>query len=122
MTDPKTDLSAERMPWLRSGFDLEGYVGAIAAWLVGILLGFIWSPLFWIGFAGAVVILLATRTAERTPPVNAGVLVAPTDGLVVSVGGAAPPDELLTHPQSYESPPNPLNQHYKQLIFERKLS
>lgn len=89
-----SDLSRESFPWLRSGFDLEGYVGALAAWLVGILLGIIWGPLFWIGFVAAIVILLATRTAERTVPDAEDVIVAPTDGMIVSVDGATPPDEL----------------------------
>lgn len=89
-----TDLSRETFPWLRSGFDLEGYVGALAAWLVGILLGILWGPLFWIGFVAAIVILLATRTAERTVPDVENIVVAPSDGMIVSVGGATPPDEL----------------------------
>ena len=89
-----TDLSRETFPWLRSGFDLEGYVGALAAWLVGILLGILWAPLFWIGFTAAIVILLATRTAERTVPDAEDIVVAPSDGMIVSVGGATPPDEL----------------------------
>ena len=88
------DFSRKSFPWLRSGFDLEGYVGALAAWLVGILLGILWGPLFWIGFIAAIVILFATRTAERTSPEADGLIVAPTDGLIVSVGGATPPDEL----------------------------
>ena len=88
------DFSRKSFPWLRAGFDLEGYVGALAAWLVGILLGFVWGPLFWIGFLAAIVILFATRTAERIPPEAENLLVAPTDGIVVSVAGATPPDEL----------------------------
>lgn len=92
MTDE--DFSRKSFPWLRAGFDLEGYVGALAAWLVGILLGIVWGPLFWIGFVAAIVILFATRTAERTPPEAEDLITAPTDGLVVSVGGATPPDEL----------------------------
>lgn len=88
------DFSRKSFPWLRSGFDLEGYVGALAAWLVGILLGILWAPLFWLGFIAAIVILFATRTAERTSPEAEDLIVAPTDGLVVSVAGATPPDEL----------------------------
>lgn len=88
------DFSLKRFPWLRSGFDLEGYVGALAAWLVGLLLGALWDPLFWIGFVGAVVILFATRTAERTPPVGTDLLVTPIDGIVVDIARAAPPAEL----------------------------
>ncbi|MHA7899638.1 MAG: phosphatidylserine decarboxylase [Henriciella sp.] len=89
-----SDFSRDTFPWLRSGFDLEGYVGALAAWLVGILMGIIWAPLFWIGFIAAVIILLATRTAQRTPPEAEGVIVAPSDGMIVSISGAVPPDEL----------------------------
>lgn len=88
------DFSRERFPWLRGNFDLEGYVGALAALLVGILLGYVLGILFWIGFIAAVVILFATRTAERTAPEAEGLIIAPTDGIVVSVGGARPPDEL----------------------------
>jgi len=88
------DFSRERFPWLRGGFDLEGYVGALAALLVGILLGYVLGILFWLGFIAAVVILFATRTAERTAPEAEDLIVAPTDGMVVSVGGATPPDEL----------------------------
>ena len=95
------DFSRDTFPWLRSGFDLEGYVGALAAWLVGILLGILWAPLFWIGFVAAIIILLATRTARRTAPEAEGLIVAPTDGLVVSVGGATPPDELRLDGQSW---------------------
>ncbi|MEO1642224.1 MAG: phosphatidylserine decarboxylase, partial [Pseudomonadota bacterium] len=92
--DDSGDLSSKRFPWARSGFDLEGYVGALAAWLVGILLGILWSPLFWIGFVAAIIILFATRTAERTTPDVDDAIIAPCDGIVVSVAGAAAPDEL----------------------------
>ena len=94
MAETDADFGHKTFPWLRSGFDLEGYVGALAAWLVGILLGLLWSPLFWIGFVAAVVILLATRTAERTPPLGDDLIVAPCDGMVVSIAGATPPSEL----------------------------
>ena len=76
------DFSRKSFPWLRAGFDLEGYVGALAAWLVGILMGIVWGPLFWIGFLAAIVILFATRTAERTPPEGEALITAPVDGLV----------------------------------------
>ncbi|MDJ0921226.1 MAG: hypothetical protein QNI84_08855 [Henriciella sp.] len=94
MSGTDSDLSTKQFPWLRSGFDLEGWVGAIAALLVGILLSMLWSPLFLIGLAGAVLILFATRTATRTPPQGDNMIVAPCDGLVVSVAGARPADEL----------------------------
>ena len=94
MTKDQQDLTRERFAWWRSGFDLEGLVGAVAAWVVGLFLGIIWSPLFWVGFAMAVVVLYATRTAERTVPSLADAVVAPCDGTVVSVGIEPPPEEL----------------------------
>lgn len=101
MTDPDTDLSQERLPWLRSGFALEGWVGALAAWLVGILLAIIWSPLFWVGFVGAVLVLMATRTVKRAPPRDIDVIVSPVDGVVVSVNSAVPPQELKLEGESW---------------------
>lgn len=94
MADSNTDLSTQQFPWLRSGFDLEGWVGALAALLVGVLLSMLWNPLFLLGLAGAMVILFATRTATRTSPIGDDLIVAPCDGLVVSVAGARPSDEL----------------------------
>lgn len=88
------DLSNTRFPWLKSGFDLEGYVGALAALLIGLLLANLWGPLFLIGLVGAGIALLGTRTAERTSPTINGVIVAPTDGLVVAIEPATPPAEL----------------------------
>ncbi|MEL6859066.1 MAG: phosphatidylserine decarboxylase [Pseudomonadota bacterium] len=88
------DLGRESFPWLRSGFDLEGYAGAAACLLVGFLLSILLWQLFLIGLAAAVIVLLATRTAERTPPLAENLIVAPTDGMVVSINGATPPDEL----------------------------
>ena len=80
--------------WARTGFDLEGIVGALAAWLVGLLLGWLWGPLFWIGAAAAIIILLATRKQTRKPPEAANLVVAPCDGVVHSIARALPPTEL----------------------------
>lgn len=83
-----------RFAWARTGFDLEGLVGAVAAWLAGVLLGLLWDPLFWIGFGAALVILLAARRVRRTPPDAATAIVAPVDGVVVDARRMAPPAEL----------------------------
>lgn len=83
-----------RFAWARSGFDLEGLVGAVAAWLAGVLLGLLWDPLFWIGFLAALVILLAARRVRRNPPDVASAIVAPVDGVVVNAQRLAPPAEL----------------------------
>jgi len=88
------DLDRKSVPWLNGGFDIEGVVAAFAVFLAALLLGWLWAPLFWIGFIGFVVVLLATRWATRTPPAMASAIVAPCDGVVVSVGPVEAPPEL----------------------------
>ncbi len=73
---------------------MEGWVGALAGILVGLLLSLLFWPLFLIGLIGAVIILFATRTAERSIPEQDDVMIAPCDGMVVEISGAVPPDEL----------------------------
>lgn len=93
----ETDETPIRPPsrvWARTGFDLEGIVGALAAWLVGLLLGWLWGPLFWVGAVAAIIILLATRKQSRTAPDAANLVVAPCDGVVHSIAKAHPPTEL----------------------------
>lgn len=80
--------------WARTRFDLEGIVGALAAWLVGVLLGWLWSPLFWFGAIVAVLILLATRYQKRVSPETADLVIAPCDGVVHSIEHSAIPAEL----------------------------
>ena len=78
----------------RTKFDLEGIGGAAAAWLVGVLLGWLWWPLFWFGFAAAIVILMATRSQARVSPDLANLIIAPCDGVIHSIERALPPTEL----------------------------
>lgn len=94
MMTQKDDLNNHQLPWLRSNFDLEGWVGALAAWLIGLLLGIIFQPLFWLGAVAAIIILMATRKADRTPPHGADLIVAPCDGILLSADEAVPPSEL----------------------------
>jgi phosphatidylserine decarboxylase len=88
------DLDSKSTPWMNIGLDWEGVAAALGALLVALLLGVIWSPLFWIGFAGVVIALMAARWSHRTPPDLANGIVAPCDGVVVSVGRAEAPSEL----------------------------
>jgi len=88
------DLDHKSVPWLNGGFDIEGIVGAFALFLASLLLGMLWGPLFWIGFIAFIAVLLATRWSNRTPPAMASAIVAPCDGVVVSVGPAEAPAEL----------------------------
>lgn len=87
-------MSERSLPWMRGGFDLEGIVGFLGGWLFGILLAMLWDPLFWLGFIPGVVILFATRTAERVSPEQDGLVLAPCDGVVVSIEEADAPEQL----------------------------
>jgi len=88
------DLEGRRTPWMRMAMDWEGVAAALAALLVGILLGWLWDPLFWLGFIGAVIAVFAARWSHRTAPDEPAAIVAPCDGIVVSVTRAEVPPEL----------------------------
>lgn len=94
MADANNEFSNTTFPWARTGFDLEGIAGALASWLIGILLGMIWGPLFWLGFIAAVICLLATRRAGRTMPEAPDAVVAPCDGVITEITTETPPTEL----------------------------
>lgn len=94
MSETETRKHPKKRVWALTRFDLEGIVGAAAAFVAGILLGWLWDPLFWLGFSAAGFILLATRTQGRTPPGLANLVVSPCDGVVHSIVRALPPTEL----------------------------
>ena len=72
----------------------EGYpfIGAFA--LAAIVLGWIWSPLFYIGIALTIWCALFFRDPVRVTPVSNDIVVSPADGKVSHVGKAVPPSEL----------------------------
>ena len=74
MAKKSKSVADRTFPWFQSGFDLEGIVGFLAAWLLGILLGMLWGPLFWLAFIPGLVLLFATRTAERVSPDEPGLI------------------------------------------------
>lgn len=85
------EAERQSLPWMIAGFDWEAVAAAAGAFLAALLLGWIWAPLFWIGFAAMAIALAAGRWSRRTPPDLAYGVVAPCDGVVVSVGyGDAP--------------------------------
>ncbi|MGE6699585.1 phosphatidylserine decarboxylase [Hyphomonas sp. NPDC076900] len=85
------DFERQSLPWMKTVFDWEAVAAAAGAFLAALLLGWIWAPLFWVGFAAMAIALAAGRWAKRTPPDLAYGVVAPCDGVVVSVGyGDAP--------------------------------
>ena len=81
-------------PWARTGFDIEGWIGALAALLFGIFAGAFWYPLFLVGFLAAVIVLAGTRWVERSMPAGEFRVIAPCDGVVSAVELASPPSEF----------------------------
>jgi len=61
---------------------------------VNILLFFLWQPLGWAGLVASAWCVYFFRDPPRVTPLRPGLVVSPADGLVVSVGPAAPPVEL----------------------------
>lgn len=94
------DFDRRSMPWLNFVIDWEGVAAAAAAFLAALLLGWIWAPLFWIGFAAMVLSLAAGRWSRRTPPDIVDGVVAPCDGIVLSIERAEPPTALRMAPEN----------------------
>lgn len=88
------EIERRSMPWLNVVFDWEGVAAAAAAFLAALLLGWIWSPLFWIGFVAMVAALAAGSWSRRTPPDIVDGVVAPCDGIVLSIERSEPPTAL----------------------------
>ena len=66
---------------------------AIAA-VAALLLFWLWTPLGWLGVIVTLWCVYFFRDPWRVTPSRAGLVIAPADGLVVSVGRAVPPAEL----------------------------
>jgi len=94
MASQTRPIETRRYPWARGGFDLEGWVASLAALVVGLLLAWIWSPLFLLGLAAVVLALMASRHSPRLAPVSEEAIVAPVDAVVHSVRESVPPKEL----------------------------
>jgi len=85
------------MQSVRNGFSPihpEGYPFIAAFFIGSLVLGWIWSPLFWCGLVLTVWCIFFFRDPERVTPVDANLVISPADGKISMVGPAFPPEEL----------------------------
>jgi len=72
----------------------DGWRFIAIAVAVAVVLFFLWTPLGWLGLLAAAWCAYFFRDPWRVTPLREGLVVAPADGLVVSVAPAVPPAEL----------------------------
>ncbi len=83
--------------WYRTKFDLEGLAFGALALVLAVLVGGIpyvgglLSLIFWIAL---IIVMFASRDAERTSPAGKHLVLSPCDGVIADVTTAVPPREL----------------------------
>lgn len=76
-----------------------GYPFIAAFALASVVLGFLWTPLFWIGAILTAWCAYFFRDPERVTPVDDTLVISPADGRISAIEMAAPPPELGLGPQ-----------------------
>jgi phosphatidylserine decarboxylase len=71
-----------------------GWPFIAAAFVVAVALGFLWPPLFWLGFLATAFCVYFFRDPPRVTPSREGLVVSPADGRLEMIEQAAPPSEL----------------------------
>ncbi len=69
--------------------------------VAALILGWLWSPLLWVGLALTGFCAYFFRDPQRVTPTRAGLVVSPADGRISFVGPAPSPSELGLSGQEY---------------------
>lgn len=72
----------------------EGYPFIAVFFIVSLILGWLWEPLFWIGLVLTIWCIYFYRDPERVTPIDDDLVISPADGKISFVGLAIPPAEL----------------------------
>ncbi|WOC15137.1 phosphatidylserine decarboxylase [Pseudochrobactrum sp. MP213Fo] len=72
----------------------EGYLFIAAFFVVSLLLGWLWAPLFWVGMVLTIWCIYFYRDPQRITPLDDDLVISSADGKVSSVGMSVPPAEL----------------------------
>ncbi|WP_273756468.1 phosphatidylserine decarboxylase [Bartonella sp. MM73XJBT] len=72
----------------------EGYPFIVAFFIISLILGWIWSPLFWCGLVLTVWCIYFFRNPDRVIPLNSDWIISPADGRISFVEPCVPPEEL----------------------------
>ncbi len=72
----------------------EGWAFLAIFIVVTIVLGVIWTPLFWVGCIFTLWCYYFFRDPQRITPIEQGLIISPADGMVQSIQLAVPPSEL----------------------------
>jgi phosphatidylserine decarboxylase len=71
-----------------------GWPFIAAFFVVSLLLGWLWTPLFWLGLLSTAWCTYFFRDPARVTPTDPALVVSPADGLVVATAARVPPPEL----------------------------
>lgn len=72
----------------------EGYPFIAGFFVVSLILGWLWEPLFWLGMVLTIWCIYFYRDPERVTPMDDRLVISPADGKVSFVGPYVPPVEL----------------------------